>query len=318
MSSKQRHIGFLLTEGFSMIAFSNAIETFRMANYTTKEHLYHFSVVGLVGDSTKASNHIGIEHSTSSENLALCDIVFVCGGFDVSKLRSPELRSCLQKLAAKGIHLGGICTGAYALADAKLLDGHQASIHWENMLVAKEDFPAVYFVTSIYSVDQQRYTCSGGSAPLDLCLNLIKSHHGRALAESIAEFFTLTVLRDGSEPQHIPLPKEYNNGYNYVIEALSLMDKNLEDPLPIHELSGLLGISVRQLERWFGTYFGMPPKQYYAELRLKHAKRLLQQTNMSIMNVALACGFSNSSSFTKAYRNQFQLTPTQTRKVGLH
>ena len=94
-----------------------------------------------------------------------------------------------------------------------------------------------------------------------------------------------------------------------------MMDKNLEDPLPIHELAQLLGISVRQLERWFKTYFSKSPQQYYAEVRLQHAKRLLKQTHKSIMDVALACGFANASSFSKAYRSQFGHTPTQTRSV---
>ena len=309
-----RHIGFIVLEGFTMIAFSNAIEAFRMANYVTKQDLYRFSVAGLVNGHTAASNHISVNHTTQMADLLTCDIVFVCGGFDLGKLSNGMLRVWLQRLAQKGIALGGICTGAYALADAGLMDDYQASIHWENMLAAKEQFPQVQFNPTIYTIDRNRFTCSGGASPLDLCINIVRLHHDRKLSEAIAEQFTLSVLRSQDEPQHIPLPKQLNSGYNYVVEALVLMDKNLEDPLPIHELAQLLGISVRQLERWFNTYFSKPPQQYYTEVRLQHAKRLLKQTNKSIMDVALACGFSNPSSFSKAYRSQFEHTPTQTRK----
>lgn len=309
-----RHIGFVVLEGFTMITFSNAIEAFRMANYVTKHPLYRFSVAGLIHDRTLASNHISINHSAPMEDLLTCDLVFVCGGYDLSSQKNSALRAWLQRFAKHNIALGGICTGAYALADAGVMNGHQSSIHWENLLTAKEKFPQVQFNPTIYTIDRNRYTCSGGASSLDLCIDIIRLHHDRKLSEEIGEQFTLSVLRKGDEPQHIPLPKQCNSGYNYVIEALVLMGKNLEDPLPIYELAPLLNISVRQLERWFKVYFSKSPQQYYTELRLKNAHRLLQQTNMSIMDVALACGFSNPSSFSKAYRGHFLHTPTQARR----
>ena len=310
-----QHIGFVLVDGFSMIAFSNAVEAFRMASYMTQKSLYRFSVAGLGNGHTAASNHISINHTAQMASLLECDMIFVCGGFDLAKFNSSNLRHWLQRYAQQGIALGSTCTAAYALADAGLMDDYQASIHWENMLAAKEAFPQVQFNTTIYTIDRDRYTCSGGVASLDLCINIIRLHHDRKLSEAIAEQFTLSVLRSQDEPQHIPLPQQQNSGYNYVVESLVLMDKNLEDPLPIHELAQLLGISVRQLERWFKTYFNKSPQQYYAEVRLQHAKRLLKQTHKSIMDVALACGFANASSFSKAYRSQFGHTPTQTRNV---
>lgn len=310
-----RHIGFVLLDGFSMIAFANAVETFRMANYVAGENLYRCSVAGLVGSVTAASNAIAVHHTAEIEHLAECQLVFVCGGFDLKKLNSAVLRMWLQRFAQKQIELGGICTGAFALADAGLLNDYQASIHWENMIAAKETFPQVRFNTTIYAIDRNRYTCSGGTASLDLCLGIIRLHHGRQLTEAIAEQYTLSVLRSQEEVQHIPLKDQQNSGYNYVAEALVLMDKNLEDPLPIHELAGVLGISVRQLERWFNSYFSKPPQLYYMEVRLQHARRLLRQTNKSIMDIALACGFSSPSGFSKAYRSYFRQTPSQTRKA---
>ena len=315
MQAPKRQIGFVLLEGFSMIAFSNAIEAFRMANYVSTENLYGFSVAGLSADGhTSASNHISVNHTAQMAELLNCQLIFVCGGFDLSKLKNTGLRTWLQRFAQKGIALGGLCTGAFALADAGLLNDYRASIHWENMLASKETFPQTHFNTSIYTIDRNRYTCSGGTAALDLCINIVRLHHDRKLSDAVAEQFTLSTLRSEDDPQHIPLSSQLNSGYNYVVEALVLMDKNLEEPLPIHELAQLLGISVRQLERRFNSYFNKPPQLYYIEVRLLHAKRLLKQTNKSIMDVALACGFSNPSSFSKAYRSQFSLTPSQTRK----
>lgn len=310
-----RHIGFILLDGFSMIAFANAIDVFRMANYVSGQSLYRVSVTGLSDRESVASNGLAVSHTVALEELLESDLVFVCGGFDLRKLSNGCLKNWLQRFAQKNIALGGICTGAYALADAGVLNDYQASIHWENMLAAKETFPQVIFNATIFTIDRNRYTCSGGTASLDLCLGVIRLHHGRQLTEDIAEMFTLSVVRSEDDVQHIPLSDKQHSGHNYVVEALVLMDKNLEDPLPIQEIAALLNISVRQLERWFNSYFGKPPQCYYMEVRLLHAKRLLKQTNKSIMDIALACGFSSPSSFSKAYRNHFKQTPSQVRKV---
>lgn len=311
-----RQIGFILTEGFSMIAFSNAIEAFRMANHVTGQNLYRFWVSGSEGGQTVASNGIFVGHNSPLAQLKQCDLVLVCGGVDLKKLcrHTGYLKPYLQQFSQQNIGLGGICTGAFLLADAGLLDKHDASIHWENILTARETFPDVSFKHSLYTIDRQRYTCSGGTASLDLCLRIIRQHHNRTLAESIAEQFTLSYLRTAEEYRHAPLVHPQGSGHRYIIEAVVLMEKNLEDPLPISQVAALLDVSVRQLERGFKQYFQKSPQLYYTELRLQHAHRLICQTGKSIMDVALACGFSNPSNFSKAYRNHFKHTPSQARK----
>lgn len=311
--SEVRQIGFILTEGFSMIGFSNAIEVFRMANYVRQSELYRCRVGGK-GAATAASNGIAVCHNTAVEDLDGCELIFVCGGFDLNGMQGGVFAPHIRRLAKQGRALGGICTGAFLLADAGVLDGYQASIHWENMVAARETFPAVGFNTLLYTTDRGRYTCSGGTASLDMCLSIIREQHGRLLSEAIAEQFTLSALRNGDEYQHLPAITPQGSGHQYVTEALVLMDKNLEEPLPVADIAALLDISVRQLERCFKHYLNRSPQIYYIELRLQHARRLLRQTNKSVTDIALACGFANLSGFSKAYRNRFSQTPSESRR----
>lgn len=311
-----RQIGFILTDGFSMIAFSNAIEVFRMANYASGSTLYQLAVSGSGEGQTVASNGISVGHNSQIADLQHCHLILVCGGADLKKLQHHTLwlKPHLLKFSQKNIDLGGICTGAFLLAGTGLLDKHDASIHWENMLAARETFPNVRFNHNLYTIDRQRYTCSGGTASLDLCLRIIRQHHSRALAESIAEQFTLSSLRTAEEYRHKPLVHPQGSSHSYIIEAVVLMEQNLEDPLPISQVAALLNVSVRQLERGFKQYFQKSPQLYYTELRLQHAHRLICQTGKPIIDIALACGFSNPSNFSKAYRSHFRHTPSQARK----
>lgn len=307
-------VGFLLIDGFSMIAFANVLEPLRMANYIEGKSLYHWRLAGLTGNQTAASNGVKVGHTHMQHELTVCDIVFVCGGYDVRHLVSPILRQLLQQLAARDIILGGICTGAFALADAGLLDGCQVSLHWENHLAAKEHYPEVIFNEHIYTLDHKRYTCSGGTAGLDMALQMIRERHGKRLAGEIAELFLIDHWRQSDSYQHLPKPERISPGYEYVINAIGLMQSNLEEPLTQKDLSRLAGISSRQLQRLFQQYCGAAPSRYYLEMRLRRARELLQQTSMNITDIALACGFLTVSSLSKAYRRHYGCPPSQERR----
>lgn len=176
MSQSSKRIGFLLLDNFSMIAFSNMIEVLRMSNYVTADCLYQWNVTGLDGHHSCASNGLQIQHTCVLSHLLKMDIVFICGDFQLCKEMTPRLKNFLYKLEQNKIGLGGLCTGAYVLAKAKLLDGFQASMHWENTLAPQEEFPLVQFNPHIFTIDGNRFTCSGGLAAIDLALQLVEIH----------------------------------------------------------------------------------------------------------------------------------------------
>ncbi|WP_265258613.1 GlxA family transcriptional regulator [Verminephrobacter aporrectodeae] len=308
------HVGFILLPDYSMIAFANAVETLRMANYLSRRALYRWSVLSPDQTAVPASNGLAITASADPANLPGCDMVFVCGGVDVRRNTSDAVRRLLRRCASFGVPMGALCTGAFALASAGLLDGYRCAIHWENLAAISEEFPKVRFSSDIFVLDRDRITCSGGTAPLHLMLHLVRAHHGAQLVMDISEQFLVERLRASDERQSIPQPACIGPGYQHLTEAVEIMAARIEEPLPLSELARCVGLSLRQLERLFHRYFSMNPAQYYMHLRLRRAQELLTHSSLLIMQVTVACGFQSSSHFCKAYRGLFGHSPSEERR----
>jgi len=308
------HIGFVLLRDYSMIAFANALETLRMANYISRRTLYKWSVVTPYDTMARASNGLLLAPTTGDEDLDECDMVFVCGGVNVREATDERTRSLLRYCAARGVPLGALCTGAFALASAGVLDGYRCAIHWENLAAIGEEFPKVSFAQEVFIIDRERITCSGGTAPLHLMLHLVRARHGARLAMEISEQFIVDRLRAADDRQRIPQPECIGPGYQHLTEAAEIMAANIEEPLPLAEVAATIHISLRQLERLFHRYFSMNPAQYYMNLRLRRARELLMHSSLPIMQITIACGFQSSSHFCKAYRNLFGHPPSDERR----
>lgn len=308
------HVGFVLLHDYSMIAFANAIESFRMANYISRRTLYTWSVVTPYDAMAKASNGLLLAPTDGDEGLSRCDMVFVCGGVMVRAATEERTRNLLRSCAARGVPLGALCTGTFALASAGVLDGYRCAIHWENLAAIREEFPKVNFAPEVFIVDRDRYTCSGGTAPLDLMLHLIRAKHGARLANEISEQFVVDRQRAVNDRQRIPQPGCVGPGYQHLTTAAEIMAVNIEDPLPLAEVAAAMQISLRQLERLFHRYFNLSPGHYYMNLRLRRARELLTQTSLPVMQITVACGFQSASHFCKAFRSLFGHSPSDERR----
>lgn len=311
------HIGFVLLPEYSMIAFANAVETLRMANYLSRRPLYRWSVFSAGADvgPVPASNGLALASGGADlASLAGCQTVFVCGGVNIRQHDSDALRRLLRQCAHHGVQLGALCTGAFVLASAGLLDGYRCAIHWEQLAAIREEFPRVQFSPEVFIIDRDRITCSGGTAPLHLMLHLVRAQHGARLTMDISEQFLLERLRSSEDRQRIPQPACIGPGYQHLSEAAAIMAANIEEPLPLAELARAIALSLRQLERLFHRYYSISPAQYYMNLRLRRAQELLTHSSLLIMQITVACGFQSSSHFCKAYRNLFGHAPSQERR----
>jgi transcriptional regulator GlxA family with amidase domain len=213
----------------------------------------------------------------------------------------------------RGADLGALCTASYLLARAGLMEGHCCTIHWENLAGFAEDFPEVEVTSELFEIDRNRFSCSGGTAAIDLMLNLISTQHGHELAASVADQFMHERIRDRHDHQRMSLPARLGVRHPKLLSVIELMEANLEEPLGRLQLAKQADLSTRQLERLFRKYLGRSPARYYLELRLNRARLLLLQTNMSVIDVALACGFVSASHFSKCYRDYFGRTPRKER-----
>ena len=307
---------FLTLPNYSLIAVANALEPLRMANRLVGREVYEWSVVSLDGRASEASSGLHLAPTRELGGLAPMDIVFVCGGVNVRDAVSPALITELRRLNDRGVPLGALCTGGYALARAGLLDHYRATIHWENLPALREEFPRVRISDQVFSIDRERYTCSGGTAPLDLMLNLIRARLGPRISESISEQFIVDRVRKDTDRQYVPLRAQVGVAHRGLIRVAQLMEENIEKPLSLDKIAKATGLSRRQIERLFKRDLNCVPKRYYLSMRLRRARDLLLQTAMPIMDITAACGFQSPPHFSKCYRNQFGHPPSAERKLA--
>jgi len=308
-------IGFYLVPQFSMIAFSCAIETLRLANQVSGETLYEWALVSSDGSSVSCSNGIsvavshGTDHKTSNYHA-----IFVCGGLNIHQVDDEPGMNWLKRHDRPEVVLGAVCTGSYLLARADLLNNYRCTIHWENLAAAREQFPQLVISPELFEIDRNRYTCAGGTAAIDLFMCEVRDAHGAELAKRISEQFIVERIRDQNDRQRVPLTQRIGASQPKLAEAVSLMEANIEEPMTLDELSFHVGLSRRQLERLFQRYLSCVPTRYYLELRLERARQLLLQTSMPIVDIALACGFISAPHFSKCYRDTYSLPPRDERR----
>lgn len=306
--------GFLVVPNYSMIAFTSAIEPLRMANQLAQQKLYEWFTLTLDGEPVQASNGITIQPDYTAADMPKLDMLFVCAGMNVADNYSKPLASLLNKLSRQHVALGALCTGTYLLAKSGLMENYRATIHWENLASTRDEFPRLHLTDELYEIDRDRYTCAGGTAPMDMMLQLINETCGSTLASNISEQFMLSRVRDKHDRQRTPLHLKLGTSQPKLTEAVSLMEANIEEPITLDELSLLVGVSRRQLERLFQKYLNCVPTRYYMDLRLSQARLMLLQTNKPIVDVAMACGFVSAPHFSKCYRDYFSIPPREERR----
>ena len=311
--TRPQQIGFLLLNEFSMLAFASALEPLRAANRQTNRDLFNWVIASPGGTLAIASNGVEVRADGDLTILQECRMVFVCAGVNVRSNTDRNVLNLIRRLDRNGAVIGAICTGTYVMAAAGLLDGRRCTIHWENIDGLSEEFPELEITNDLFEVDGTRVTCSGGTASLDMMLNLITQAHGAALAAEISDQFIHDRIREPTDRQRMELRSRLGVSHPKLLAVVKTMEDNLEEPLAQTDIARMTNLSTRQLERLFRKYLNTTPTRYYLNLRLARARHLLRQTSMSILSVALACGFVSASHFSKCYRECYGCTPRAER-----
>ena len=317
LSPKDRvqKIGFLLLPQFSMIAFTASIEPLRSANRMSRQTLYEWQTLSLDGLPITASNGVTITPDKAVRFAHECDVVFVCSGTRPQKYLSSTLQNELRSLALRGKALGAVCTGSFALAYAGILTGYRCTIHWEDLETFKEVYPNLDITATLFEIDRNRFTCSGGTAPLDMMIYSIKLDHGETLAHNVAEQMLHNFVREPHDNQRMAI--EHRTGIHHpkLLAAIGYMEAFSENPMSLEKLAKTVGVSLRQLERLFKTEMKTTPAQYYMSIRLQRARQFLRRTTLSVLEVGIAAGFNSPSHFTQTYKKRFGHTPSEERKT---
>lgn len=306
-------IGFLLVPEFSMMAFMAAIEPLRVANRLAGQSLFTWHAVSIDGEPVTASNGMAMVSEARLDDPPSLSALIVCASFNPQKAETKALLGALRKIARKGLPLGALDTGTHILAKAGLIEHERVTMHWEAVPAFREEFPLIDVSDELFEISPTRFTCAGGTAALDMMLHMIGMKHGHALAVAVSEQFIHDRIRDRGTHQRMQMANRIGVTNQKLIRIIEAMESHLEVPLDSDELSGLAGVSSRQLERLFKTYVKDTPSGYYLKLRLTRARHLLRQTDLSVMDIALATGFSSASSLSRAYRGRYGHSPRQDR-----
>ncbi|QIK40802.1 GlxA family transcriptional regulator [Pontivivens nitratireducens] len=311
--SKTQTFVFLLTENYSLMSYACAVEPLRLANWATGQELYRWRLSADGGEFAECSNGQRTLVDMGFEEIGRDEVLLICSGTHVKNATTRNLLQYIRREARRGIAIGGLCNATYIMARAGLLEGKRCTIHWDNRDSFLEDFPDIDLSHTIYTIDGNRYTSAGGSASADLMLKLISDRHGPELANRVADQMIYTTIRSDRDEQRLSIPTRIGVRHPKLANVIRMMEENIEEPVSPSLLAADVGMSTRQLERLFRRYLNRSPKRYYMELRLQKAKNLLMQTDMTVINVALACGFTSPSHFSKCYRAHFSTTPYRER-----
>ncbi|GHE95392.1 AraC family transcriptional regulator [Aliiroseovarius zhejiangensis] len=308
-----RRFVFVLVEGFTLLSFAGAIDALRIANRAAGRRLYEWVLMGEGGQTITSSAGTSFNLDSDLVELKREDCVVICSGVDVQSHCTTKLLNWLRREARRGVKIAGLCTAAHVIAKAGLLNDKRATIHWENHDSFAEAFDEVDLTKRVFVIDGNIMTAAGGTSSIDLMLKLIADEHGEDIANIVADQQIYTSIRTDRDTQRLSVPTRIGVRHPKLSEVIQKMEANIEEPISPSILAADVGLSTRQLERLFRRYLNRSPKRYYMELRLQKARNLLMQTDMSVINVALACGFSSPSHFSKCYRSHYDTTPYRER-----
>jgi len=307
-------ISFLLLENFSLISFASAIEPLRLANKVLKRRVFDYECYSPDGGDVSASNGTTMRVAGPLSRVARTDLLVICSSDNVEKVRlSPAVKTTIREILRSNCTVAGICTGAYVLAELGLLTDRACTIHWEYSEIFRELFPTANLQNTLVQEDGRFLTCAGGTSAFELMVGFIEEHCGLKIGLEVADIALHHSLRPKSGHQRAQLHLRLGITNKRLLHCVEMMEANIEQPIPFHDLVARSGVSRRQLERLFRQHFGVTPTTYYRTIRLNAARQLVQRTPMPIVDVAVASGFVNASHFTKCYRREFRINPAQDR-----
>eukprot|EP00903_Cladosiphon_okamuranus_P018538 g17061.t1 len=253
MTDKPSHFVFVLLDNFSLLAFASALECLRIANRMASSPLYSWEVQSETGDNVTCSAGTTFASDTKLGELSRDDTVLVCAGLEVQKATTKPLMNWLRREARKGLRIGGLCTGAHVLAEAGLLDGKRATIHWENHDSFAEQYEDITLTKSVFVLDGNRMTTAGGTSSIDLMLKLIADRNGEELANSVADQLIYSSIRTDQDTQRLSVPTRIGVRHPKLSQVIQMMERNIEEPISPAILAKDVGMSTRQLERLRAT-----------------------------------------------------------------
>lgn len=301
----------LVLDDCNTLSFAAGIDPMRAANRMAGRGLFEWQFITAAGAPAALTSGITVPGEALAR-LEACDLLLVIAGFALRAHATPALLAGLRRIAAAGATLAGIDGGPWLLAEAGLLDGYRATTHWEDLDRFATRFPDVTALRDRFHIDRDRMTCGGALPAIDMLLHLIRARHGPKLAQRVAGAFIYDAAPDPARAQSRAGIRPDHNALT--ARASGLMEATLESPLSVPAVARHCGTSTRSLEDHFRKRLGTTPQSHYLYLRLAEAYRLVTDTDLPLLDVALATGFASQSSFARAFRAAFGSSARELRR----
>ncbi len=304
-------IALLVLPQASILEVASALDPLRNANRQLGHEAYRWRVVSPDGAPVPLTCGIELPSSGPIAHAVGAEALIVVAGYRLAEVATRPLIHDLRRIAPRFRLVGGIDAAPWVLARAGLLDGHRATVHWEDLEDLAASHPEIDVVPDRFVIDRNRVTIAGAAPAADFMLHLIRTRHGAALARQVAASFLATV-RKGSEPQIAPEAQEPALDPR-VAQALARMEARIDAPEPAADTARAVGLSPRRLETLFRAALGTTPAAHALDLRLQAARRMLTDTRHPLAEVALRTGFSSPSTLSRAFRARFGQPPGSLR-----
>ncbi len=309
-------VTFILLAKFTMLAFSAAVEPLRMANQLTGQELFRWQVLTEDGAPMACSNGLQVVANGAWGGTMPEGMIFVCSGVEPEGKASAALADWLRALWRRGRVVGGLCTGAYALARAGILKGKRFTLHWENIDGFAESHPGLVPARQVFTIEDRVMTSAGGVASADLMLQIIHDRYGAKLSLEVMNMCLLTQRRAPEDHQTASLAARLGTRHDKLLQAAAFLEARVEEEFDLDACAAHLDLSRRQIERLFHRHLNTTPVRFMNDLRLQRGRALLGETDMKVTEVAVACGYASTSHFSKSFRKKYGVSPYRFSHFG--
>lgn len=303
----------LVLPGSSMMSVACTIDPLRAANRMAHGTIFDWAVHTLDGASALLSCGLPLSIDSKFGPAVGGNILIIVAGFDSDLHAGKDAVPKIAKTASKYDCVGGVEAGAWLLARAGLLNGLKATTHWEDLEDFTNSHPEIDVIPDRFVIDGKYFTTGGASPTFDLMLHLIRSRRGVAFAMEVASAFIYDEAHTPTDAQMLVSLGHLNTLEPRVANAIRIMESRIDEPVSINSIATEMGMSVRMLENLFLEALKISPGKYYRDLRMQVARRLIVDTKLSVLEIAIRTGFNSLSAFSRSYKNRFGVSPTQSR-----
>lgn len=296
----------------TVILLASVIEPLRAANRIAGRPLYRWRLLSLDGKPVETTAGIDMPVDGAFKPGNEPNPLFVVSSYNWRRSNTTALKMALSRAARHRSMIAGVESGTWLMAEASLLDNHKVTVHWEDLEDFSARYPQIDVVKERFVIDRRRMTSGGALPTLDMMLEIIRRRQGYSMALEVSRAFLYE--RGGGGGDLGPVPSSVGILDKRLFQALRLMEETVDQPLSMEQLAARASISARHLQTLFRKSFGVPPHEHYAALRLNTARRRVIESDMSFADIAADTGFNSASAFSRAYREQFQESPSETRR----